>query len=78
MNDQYGDVAVTKLDGNVAQCEIRRPPNNFFDHKLIMDLADCFEDIDQEHTDPFYCLVCRGKAFLRWGKLLVCRKICRT
>ena len=46
MNDQYGDISVTKLDGNVAQCEIRRPPNNFFDHKLIMDLADCFEDIE--------------------------------
>ena len=30
MKDLYGDVTVTRLDGHVAQCEIKRPPNNFF------------------------------------------------
>ena len=47
MKDRYGDVAVTLLDGFVAQCEVQRAPNNFFDHALIRDLADCFADCDE-------------------------------
>jgi len=63
MKDQYGDVAVTRLDGHVAQCEIKRPPNNFFDHQLIMDLADCFEDIDKEKSIRAIVLCSEGKHF---------------
>ena len=63
MKDQYGDVSVTKLEGNVAQCEIKRPPNNFFDHQLIMDLADCFEDIDKENAIRSIVLCAEGKHF---------------
>ncbi len=63
MKDQYGDVTVTRLDGHVAQCEIRRPPNNFFDHQLIMDLADCFEDIDKENDIRAIVLCAEGKHF---------------
>ena len=63
MKEQYGDVSVTKLKGNVAQCEIRRPPNNFFDHRLIMDLADCFEDIDKEQAIRSIVLCAEGKHF---------------
>lgn len=63
MKDQYGDVTVTQLDGHVAQCEIRRPPNNFFDHQLIMDLADCFEDIDKEDSIRTIVLCSEGKHF---------------
>lgn len=63
MKDQYGDVAVTRLDGHVAQCEIKRPPNNFFDHQLIKDLADCFEDIDKENEIRAIVLCSEGKHF---------------
>lgn len=63
MKEQYGDVTVTLLDGHVAQCEIRRPPNNFFDHQLIIDLADCFEDIDKENEIRTIVLCSEGKHF---------------
>lgn len=63
MKDQYGDVAVTILPGHVAQCEIQRPPNNFFDHQLIKDLADCFEDIDEDKDIRAIVLCADGKHF---------------
>ena len=63
MKEQYGDVTVTRLDGHLAQCEIRRPPNNFFDHQLIMDLADCFEDIDADRDLRAIVLCSEGKHF---------------
>ncbi len=63
MKDLYGDVAVTRLDGHVAQCEIKRPPNNFFDHQLIKDLATCFEDIDKQNDIRAIVLCSEGKHF---------------
>lgn len=63
MKDLYGDVAVTRLDGHVVQCEIKRPPNNFFDHQLIKDLADCFEDIDKQNDIRAIVLCAEGKHF---------------
>jgi len=63
MKDQYGDVAVTLLEGHVAQCEIRRGPNNFFDHQLIKDLADCFEDCDESNDVRAIVLCSEGKHF---------------
>ena len=63
MKEQYGDLAVTKLDGYVVQCEIKRPPNNFFDHQLIKDMADCFEDIDQDPDCRAIVLCSEGKHF---------------
>lgn len=63
MKDLYGDVAVTRLDGHVVQCEIKRPPNNFFDHQLIKDLADCFEDIDKQNDIRAIVLCSEGKHF---------------
>ena len=63
MKDLYGDVAVTRLDGHVVQCEIKRPPNNFFDHQLIKDLADCFEDIDKHNDIRAIVLCAEGKHF---------------
>lgn len=63
MKDLYGDVAVTRLDGHVVQCEIKRPPNNFFDHQLIKDLADCFEDIDKHNDIRSIVLCAEGKHF---------------
>ena len=63
MKDLYGDVAVARLDGHVVQCEIKRPPNNFFDHQLIKDLADCFEDIDKQNDIRTIVLCSEGKHF---------------
>lgn len=63
MKEQYGDLAVTKLDGYVVQCEVKRPPNNFFDHQLIKDMADCFEDIDQDPDCRAIVLCSEGKHF---------------
>ena len=63
MKDRYGDIVVTYLEGHVAQCEIKRPPNNFFDHQLIMDLADCFEAIDEDSNVRAIVLCSDGKHF---------------
>lgn len=63
MKDQYGDISVTRLDGFVTQCEIKRPPNNFFDHQLIKDLADCFDDLDNDLDTRAIVLCSDGKHF---------------
>ena len=63
LKDTYGDVAITRLEGHVVQCEIQRPPNNFFDIALINDLSDCFEDIDQEQDLRAIVLCSDGKHF---------------
>lgn len=63
MKDQYGDLSVKKLDGFVVQCEINRPPNNFFDHQLIRDMADCFEEIDADPDCRAIVLCSEGKHF---------------
>ena len=63
LQNQYGDVAVTRLDGHVVQCEIKRPPNNFFDIALISDLSDCFEAIDEDKDIRAIVLCSDGKHF---------------
>jgi enoyl-CoA hydratase/carnithine racemase len=63
MKTEYGDIHVTILDGHVAQCEIRRGPNNFFDFKMISNLADCFEDIDNNPDARAIVLCSEGKHF---------------
>lgn len=39
------DVAVTRCDHHVAEVEIRRGPNNFFDNDLIASIADALDDL---------------------------------
>ncbi|MCB1691537.1 MAG: enoyl-CoA hydratase/isomerase family protein [Pseudomonadales bacterium] len=63
MKEQYGDLSVTKLPGHVVQCEIKRGPNNFFDHALIRDMADCFNDIDADPDGRAIVLCSEGKHF---------------
>lgn len=63
MKNQYGDLAVTKLDRHVVQCEITRPPNNFFDQQLISDMADCFADVDADPDCRVIVLCSAGKHF---------------
>ncbi len=63
MKEQYGDIKVTMLEGFVAECEIQRGPNNFFDQQMIEDLADCFEDIDKNPDARAIVLCSEGKHF---------------
>jgi enoyl-CoA hydratase/carnithine racemase len=59
---KYGDVSVS-LSGHVALLEIHRPPNNFFDHQLIQDLADAFQALDQDPACRALVLASEGKCF---------------
>lgn len=42
---QFGDVSVNLGDDLVAEVEIHRPPNNFFDARLIRSVADAYEHL---------------------------------
>ena len=42
---RFGDVSVELGDDFVAEVEIHRPPNNFFDARLIRNIADAYEDL---------------------------------
>ena len=63
MNKNYGDIVVTPLAGHIVQCEIDRPPNNFFDLELIRDMADCFDDLDENEACRAIVLCANGKHF---------------
>ena len=58
---RFGDV--TFLDGHVAQVEIQRAPNNFFDVALIEALADAFAFIDADAAVRASVLCADGKHF---------------
>lgn len=58
----YGDLHVS-LDSNIAEAEIRRPPNNFFDLDLIDGLVAAFRDLDQEDNCRAIVLCAEGKNF---------------
>jgi enoyl-CoA hydratase/carnithine racemase len=63
MKSQYGDIGVQVLDGHIAEVEIQRGPNNFFDHDLIREMADCFDDIDANPDVRAIVLCSQGKHF---------------
>ena len=42
---QFGDVTAELGDDFVAEVEIHRPPNNFFDARLIQNIADAYEHL---------------------------------
>jgi enoyl-CoA hydratase/carnithine racemase len=42
---RFGDVSVDLGDDLVAEVEMHRPPNNFFDARLIRDIADAYEHL---------------------------------
>ncbi|MBL4680669.1 MAG: enoyl-CoA hydratase/isomerase family protein [Pseudomonadales bacterium] len=63
MKNNYGDIITTQLDNFVVQCEISRPPSNFFDFELIKDLADCFDDLDKSTDCRSIVLCSEGKHF---------------
>lgn len=43
---QFGDVSAQLGDDFVAEVEIHRPPNNFFDANLIRSIADAYEELE--------------------------------
>jgi enoyl-CoA hydratase/carnithine racemase len=62
LNSRFGDVSVSVHD-YVALVEIHRPPYNFFDDRLIRDLADAFEGLDGDSACRASVLASEGKAF---------------
>ncbi|MBL8386183.1 MAG: enoyl-CoA hydratase/isomerase family protein [Burkholderiales bacterium] len=56
------ETAVTR-DGHVAIVEIRRPPHNFFDFKLVKELADGFEALEADPACRAIVLCSQGTAF---------------
>ncbi len=58
----YDDIAVT-IDDYVATVEIRRPPHNFFDQRLIGQIADAFEALDERTDCRAIVLAAEGKSF---------------
>lgn len=59
---KYGDIEVER-DGYVAQLEIQRPPNNFFDVNLINDMSDALDQLDADVNMRAYVLCAQGKHF---------------
>jgi enoyl-CoA hydratase/carnithine racemase len=59
----YGDVAVELEDDGVAITELRRGPDNFFDRRLIGQLADAWEALDAEPRCRALVLCSEGKNF---------------
>ena len=58
----FTDIVVT-LDGHVMTVEIARPPNNFFDHALIRQIADAFAEADANPECRAIVLAAQGKNF---------------
>ena len=56
------DVGIT-IANYVAEVEIQRPPNNFFDTDLINELADAFESFDTNDDVRAIVLCAAGKHF---------------
>ena len=49
--------------GSVTQIELCRPPHNFFDHALIQQLADVFEQLDATSACRAIVLSSQGSSF---------------
>lgn len=49
--------------GHVTQVDLCRPPHNFFDHALICQLADVFEQLDANPECRAVVLAAQGTAF---------------
>ena len=60
--NKFTDIGVT-LDAHVMTIEIQRPPNNFFDHSLIRQIADAFTQADETPECRAIVLAAQGKNF---------------
>ena len=68
-NAVFGEVTVTVGDNFVALIEIQRPPDNFFDRKLIADIADALEALDADAACRAVVLAAAGKNFCAGANL---------
>ena len=59
---EYTEINIQIRD-YVATVEIRRPPNNFFDHILIGQIADAFKELDEIDDCRVIVLCSEGKHF---------------
>lgn len=62
LSREFADIGVS-LDGHVATVEIQRPPHNFFDYKLIEQLADAFSGLDEVVACRAILLCADGRNF---------------
>ena len=62
-NPTYGEVNVSVNEAFVATIEIQRPPDNFFDRKLIADIADALDALDADDACRVVVLASNGKHF---------------
>ncbi|WP_375501578.1 enoyl-CoA hydratase/isomerase family protein [uncultured Jatrophihabitans sp.] len=60
---RFGDLEVRIGDDYVAEVELQRPPNNFFDVPLISAIADAFITLDGEDSVRCIVLCSQGKHF---------------
>jgi len=58
----YSDIGVT-AEGHVTIVELKRPPQNFFDHSLIRQIADAFDQADGDSECRAIVLAAEGKHF---------------
>ncbi|HEX4864390.1 MAG TPA: enoyl-CoA hydratase/isomerase family protein [Acidimicrobiales bacterium] len=63
MAERFGDVTVDIGDDFVAEVEIHRPPNNFFDVALIRSIAEAYEILDKDPACRTILLCSEGKHF---------------
>jgi enoyl-CoA hydratase/carnithine racemase len=59
---KFADIGVEK-NGHVTTIEIQRPPLNFFDISLIIQIADALTDIDNDIEARAVVLAAQGRAF---------------
>jgi enoyl-CoA hydratase/carnithine racemase len=59
----YDDITVTSVGDHVAEIEIHRPPNNFFDQSLIAPIADACEGLAAANDARAIVLCAEGKHF---------------
>ena len=64
-----GEITVTVGDDLIAEVEIHRPPNNFFDQDLIAALAAAIEELDERSDCRAVVLCSEGKHFCAGANL---------
>src|SRR6516165_7411499 len=63
VSQQFGDVSTDVGPDFVAEVEIHRPPANFFDARLIRNIADAYEAVDGDPACRAIVLCSEGKHF---------------
>jgi enoyl-CoA hydratase/carnithine racemase len=63
MPDRFGDVSIALGEDFIAEVEIHRPPNNFFDAALIKGIADAYDQLAADLRCRAVVLCAEGKHF---------------